>query len=114
MQTNPIELLESFEKELANRGKWYWTDKNGSRARILTAMQKMLKQGMSDADVKEIIIDLQFAGYVEHERQVKSNTGLSVRELMEKKAALTEVPEVAKNQNNYERVTPSVDPCQKV
>jgi hypothetical protein len=82
--TDPQELLARFEKELANQGTWYWTDKNGTRARILTAMQKMLKAGMSDADVKEIIIDLQFAGYVEHERQVKFKTGLSVREFIQK------------------------------
>ena len=80
--TDSKELLESFEKELANQGIWYWTGNNGSKARILTAMQKMLKAGMSDVDVKEIIIDLQFAGYVEHEKQVKHKTGLSVKELM--------------------------------
>ena len=43
---NPTELLESFEKELANEGKWYWTGNNGSKARIITAMQKMLKANM--------------------------------------------------------------------
>ena len=81
--TDSKELLESFEKELANQGIWYWTGNNGSKARILTAMQKMLKAGMSDVDVKEIIIDLQFAGYVEHEKQVKHKTGLSVKEYAE-------------------------------
>ena len=91
--TDPKELLESFEKELANQGTWYWTGNNGSKARILTAMQKMLKAGMSDIDVREIIIDLQFAGYVEHEKQVKQKTGLTVRELMlSKLAALDPMP----------------------
>jgi hypothetical protein len=88
MQTNPLEFLESFERELMNQGTWYWLgDKKtpGSKARILTAMQKMLKAGISEIDVKEIIIDLQVAGYVEHERQVKAKTGLSVREFMVQK-----------------------------
>ncbi len=83
--TNPTELLDSFKHELLNQGTWYWVDKNGTRARMLTAMQKMLKAGMADEVVKDIIIDLQIAGYVEHEKQVKAKTGLSVREFMLKK-----------------------------
>lgn len=102
--TDSKELLEGFEKELANQGIWYWTGNNGSKARILTAMQKMSKAGMSDIDVKEIIIDLQFAGYVEHEKQVKSKTGLSVRELMLKKlndlGPIIDTPAVQQKENH--------------
>ena len=86
MTTNPVELLESFQKELTNEGYWYWTDVkngNGTRARILTAMQKMLKAKMDEADVKDIIIELMLAGYVEYSKQVKSKVGLSIIELMD-------------------------------
>jgi|SRR5579859_5896186 hypothetical protein len=83
--TNPTELLDSFSNELYNKGEWRWTGKDGSKARVLTAMQKMLKAGMSDRDVQETIIELESAFYVEHEKHVKAKTGLSVREFMEQK-----------------------------
>ena len=85
MTTNTVELLESFQKELYNGGTFCWDDKNGTRARILTAMQKMLKAGMPDIEVKNVVLELETAFYVEHERQVKAKTGLSVREFMQKK-----------------------------
>jgi hypothetical protein len=91
--TDATELLDSFSKELPNEGTWYWQNKKdekgvlmpGSKARILVPITKMLRAGIDEITIKEIIISLIFTGYVEHERQVKAKTGLSVREFMEKK-----------------------------
>ncbi len=88
MQTDANELLESFKKKLPNEGTWFWagkTGQDGTRARLLAAMAKMLRAGMKDAVVEDIITDLMFTGYVEHERQVKAKVGLSVREFLEQK-----------------------------
>ena len=83
--TDATEFLEMFKHTLPNQGVWYWDEKNGTKARLLVAMTKMLKAGMDDVVVREIIVDLMFTGYVEHERQVKAKTGLSVRQFMENK-----------------------------
>jgi len=87
MITNTAELLESFERTLLNHGVWCWVstkDLPGSKARVLTVMQKMLKAGMPDNEVKSAIEELMTAFYVEHERQVKQKTGLRVDEFMAK------------------------------
>ena len=87
MITNAAELLESFERELMNHGVWYWagTDKlPGSKARVLTVMQKMLKAGVPDNEVKFMIEELMTTFYVEHEKQVKAKVGLRVDEFLAK------------------------------
>jgi hypothetical protein len=82
---NATELLDKFEKELPNLGTWYWTEKTGSKPRILVCITKMLKAGLEEETVKDIIISMMYTGYVEHERQVKAETGLSVEKFMQKK-----------------------------
>src|ERR1017187_7765125 len=109
--TNPTELLDGFSRELYNKGEWRWTGKDGYKARILTAVQKMLKAGMPDLDVKNIILELESSFYVEHERQVKAKTGLSVREFMEKKLKdLGPLPkcEIQNQENDHEHLHSSV------
>lgn len=111
--TDPTELLESFSKDLYNKGEWRWTGKDGSKARILTAIQKMSKAGMLDSTIKDIIIELESAFYVEHEKQVKAKTGLSVREFMEQKLKdLGPIPStsiIQEENQNHEPVCAS--PC---
>ena len=85
MATEAEELLERFERQLPNQGKWYWDEKEGSKPRVLTAVNKLLKLNVPCPIVSEIITDLMFTSYVEHERQVKANTKLSVKEFMQKK-----------------------------
>lgn len=82
--TDASELLDHFKKDLPNEGTWYWDAKNGTKARLLVYITKMLKAGMPEDIVKEIVIDMMYTGYVEHERQVKANTGMSVREFIDK------------------------------
>jgi hypothetical protein len=94
--TDASELLDRFKKDLPNQGTWYWDEKTGTKARLLVYITKMLKAGMSEEIVKEIVIDMMFTGYVEHERQVKAKTGLSVREFFEQKKNVepaVEIPE---------------------
>lgn len=94
--TDASELLDRFKRDLPNQGTWYWDDKNGTKARLLVYMTKMLKAGMPEDIVKEIVVDMMFTGYVEHERQVKAKTGLSVREFMEQKHNIEPAVELPK------------------
>jgi len=84
---NIEELLESFKKELPNRGIWYYADKfRGTKPRLIGLMTKLANAGVDEKLIEEVIIDLMFISYVERGRQIKATTGLSDKEFIEKKA----------------------------
>jgi hypothetical protein len=85
MQTNPLEVLDRLESEMFSKGKYAWDSKNGTKARLLTAIGIMLKAGMEVKAIFQVILALETAFYVEHEKSVKNKTGLSVHEFMEQK-----------------------------
>ena len=111
MQTDPTELLDSFSNELYNKGEWRWSGENGSKARVLTAIQKMLKAGMHPNAIKSTIIELESVFYVEHEKQVKDKTGLSVKDFMLRKLSELESAPVKPSENKNECLCSSTGGC---
>ena len=75
------ELLEKFERDLPNTGKWSWEGNEGARPRTLTVVQKLLKAGVSEKLISEIVTDLYFTAFVEYEKCVLKRTGVRVKDI---------------------------------
>lgn len=91
------DFLDIIAKQFPNKGVWRWQDQGifKTRAKLLVAIRKMRKAGMDDKDIQDILDDLFFAAYAEHELQIKEKTGFSVAQYFERMKQQAEKAEPA-------------------